>query len=64
MYSSSVRLQALSLVMVQIASMKTSNLVKALVKWPSLEISLFLSEIITCVPLDRPGFVHSLPSVY
>jgi hypothetical protein len=48
--------------MVQLATTKTANLVKALVKWPSVEISLFLSELLKCVPLERSGSVRSLTS--
>jgi hypothetical protein len=45
------------MVLVQIATFKTTNIVNALTKWPPVEIFLFLSEILSCMPSEWSGSV-------
>jgi hypothetical protein len=46
------RKQALKLLLSQIGRRKTRHLLRYLMKWPVVEIALFLSEVMACMPLD------------
>jgi hypothetical protein len=46
------RRQALQLLLAQIGSRQTLHLLLNLVKWPVVEIALFLSEVMACMPSD------------
>lgn len=50
-YDTKVRQKALALIMMQIGSRETAQLIKCIIKWPVEEIRIFLSEIVPCVPL-------------
>ncbi|KIM86350.1 hypothetical protein PILCRDRAFT_322932 [Piloderma croceum F 1598] len=52
LYRAQIRLQALRVLLVQIAMRQTHHLLRGLLKWPSIEIALFISEILTCMPVD------------
>jgi hypothetical protein len=49
-YSAQIRKQALRVLLVQIKNRQTCYLIQHLVKWPSIEVEVFLSEIIACMP--------------
>lgn len=53
MYSHSTRIRALQLIMGQIASRYSGHLIKALLAWPEVEVSLLLSEILACLDPTR-----------
>lgn len=50
-YDAKVRQKALKLIMMQIGSRETNQLLHCVVKWPREEIIIFLSEMIPCIPL-------------
>lgn len=50
MYSAAVRAKAMKLLLTQIAHRQVDHLLLALMKWPSIEIALFLSEILASMP--------------
>jgi len=50
LYSAQIRKQALRVLLVQIKNRQTCYLIQQLVKWPFIEVALFLSEIIACMP--------------
>jgi hypothetical protein len=52
LYGVNFRRQALQMLLAQIGSRQTRHLLLYLVKWPAVEISLFLSEIMACMPSD------------
>ena len=49
-YSAKIRKQALQALLVQIAIGQTRHLLRSLLKWPSKEIAIFISEILSCMP--------------
>jgi hypothetical protein len=49
-YNAKIRKQALRALLVQIATGQTRHLLRSLVKWPSKEIAIFISEILSCMP--------------
>ncbi|GAW05975.1 glycoside hydrolase family 47 protein [Lentinula edodes] len=50
-WSCRVRQRALRLIMMQIGSREASQLLLCVVKWPKEEITIFLSEMMPCIPL-------------
>ncbi|KAJ3877066.1 hypothetical protein F5051DRAFT_409650 [Lentinula edodes] len=50
-YDEKVRQRALRLIMMQIGSREASQLLLCVVKWPKEEITIFLSEMMPCIPL-------------
>ncbi|KAF9078236.1 hypothetical protein BDP27DRAFT_1311018 [Rhodocollybia butyracea] len=50
-YDIKVRQKALKLIMMQIGSRETNQLLICIVKWPREEIIVFLSEMMPCIPL-------------
>lgn len=50
-YTPNIRQKALRLIMIQIGSRETKQLVACIVKWPLEEIRIFLSEMISWMPL-------------
>ena len=52
LYRVQVRKQALRALIVQIGTRRTRLLLRCLVKWPTIEIALFLSEIMACMPAE------------
>jgi hypothetical protein len=50
LYRAQVQRQALRVLLIQISTRQTRQLLRSLVKWPSIEIALFISEILTCMP--------------
>ncbi|KAL0955335.1 hypothetical protein HGRIS_004218 [Hohenbuehelia grisea] len=68
-YTPKVRQQALRLIMMQIGSLETTQLIKCVVKWPAEEIQIFLSEFMMCMPLlwndvDAPDYQWELLELY
>ncbi|KAL0060408.1 hypothetical protein AAF712_005815 [Marasmius tenuissimus] len=49
-YDAKVRQKALRLIMIQIGSRETNQLVSCIMKWPSEEIRIFLSEMMVFMP--------------
>ncbi|KIM74478.1 hypothetical protein PILCRDRAFT_702827 [Piloderma croceum F 1598] len=52
LYSERIREQALRILLIQINNRKTRYLIQHLVRWPSVEIVVFLSEIMACMPSE------------
>ncbi|KIK61627.1 hypothetical protein GYMLUDRAFT_568772 [Collybiopsis luxurians FD-317 M1] len=50
-YDAKVRQKALKMIMIQIGSRETYQLLLCVVKWPREEIIIFLSEMMPCIPL-------------
>ncbi|KAF9269060.1 hypothetical protein L218DRAFT_417445 [Marasmius fiardii PR-910] len=50
-YDAKVRQKALRLIMIQIGSRETSQLVSCIMKWPQEEIRIFLSEMMDFMPI-------------
>jgi hypothetical protein len=50
LYRVHVRKQALRVLLIQIGIRQTRHLLQYLAKWPTIEIALFLSEIMACMP--------------
>jgi hypothetical protein len=49
-YDATIRTRALRALLVQIATGQTRHLLRSLVKWPSTEVAIFISEISSCIP--------------
>jgi hypothetical protein len=72
LYSDKIRTRAWRLILQQIATDQTSNLTRAALKWSRFdtEISLFLLDLILCMPPARTGITtqtawhHDLSSFY
>jgi hypothetical protein len=54
-YNNNVRREATRLLFLQISNGQTRHLVKALLEWPEVEMSLFFSEILLCLPSEWTG---------
>jgi len=50
LYHPQVRKQVLKLLLVQIGIRQTHHLIRSLVKWPLVELTLFLAELMACMP--------------
>ena len=50
LYSSQVRMPALQVLLDQIVISQTNHLIHRLLVWPTIEISLFVSELLACMP--------------
>lgn len=52
LYQLEIRKQVLNLLLTQIGTRQTRHLMRCLVKWPTSELTIFLAEIMTCMPPD------------
>jgi len=59
-YTSQIRKKALRIVLLQIYSGHTQHLLQYLSEWPSVEIGLFLREVMLCMPSELTRSGHSL----
>lgn len=51
-YNTSIQKYALRVLIVQISTCHTRHLIDHLAKWPSVEIGIFLAEVMACMPLN------------
>ncbi|KAG7093953.1 hypothetical protein E1B28_007586 [Marasmius oreades] len=58
-YDAKVRQKALRLIMIQIGSRETSQLISCIMKWPQQEIRIFLSEMMDFMPILWSNDVRS-----
>jgi hypothetical protein len=50
----------LKLLLVQIGIRQTHHLIRRLVKWPTVELALFLAELMVCMPHDWYENYHGI----
>ena len=60
LYRQEVRKQVLKLLLVQIGIRQTHHLIRRLVKWPTVELALFLAELMVCMPHDWYEDYHGI----